>query len=147
MSDLIDSKPGTTFYVLGGFFLVWNLIGVMFFYQQMSLTPEIMERAGMTAGQMAWIEATPGWANVAYATAVIVGVLATVLLLLRRALALPAFILSFAGVIVQDIESFLLRNPMEVWGSNAYYIPAAVLVIAIVEILYTRASKAKGWLS
>lgn len=147
MSDLIDRKPGTLYYVIVGVFLTWNLIGMMFYYQQMTLTPDVMVAAGMTDAQMAWIEATPTWANAAYAIAVTVGVIASALLLLRRKEAVLAFMVSLAGVIVQDIESFVLRNPMEAWGSSAYYIPTAVLVIAIVEIWYSRSAKAKGWLS
>ncbi len=146
MSDLIDSKPSTAFYVLGGVFLVWNLIGLMFYYQQMTLTPEIMQAAEMSAAQIAWIEATPTWANAAYAIAVTIGVIASILLLLRRALAFPAFVVSFAGVVVQDIESFVLRNPAEAWGTSAYYIPAMVFVVAIAEILYSRACNEKRWL-
>ena len=147
MSDLIDSKPGTGFYVLAGFFLAWNLIGLMFYYQQMTLTPEMMQDGGMTVAQIAWVEATPKWANSAYAIAVTVGVLASILLLLRKSLAYPAYLLSFAGVIVQDIESFVLRNPMEVWGGSAFIIPSIVLVLAIVEIWYARSCREKRWLT
>lgn len=147
MSDLIDSKPGTLYYVIVGVFLTWNLIGMMFYYQQMTLTPEIMVGAGMTDAQMAWVEATPTWANAAYAIAVTLGVIASVLMLLRRKEAVPAYMVSLAAIIVQDFESFVLRNPIETWGTNAYYIPTAVLVIAIIEIWYSRSSKAKGWLN
>lgn len=147
MSDAIDSKPSTLYYVLAGVFLVWNLIGMAFYVQQMTMTPEAMMAADMTAAQMAWMESTPAWANAAYAIAVTAGVLAAVLLLLKNGLALPAFILSLVGIIVQDVESFLLRNPQEAWGGGAYIIPAMVFVIAIFEIWYTRAAKTKGWLS
>lgn len=147
MSDLIDSKPGTLYYVIVGVFLTWNLIGMMLYYQQMTLTPEIMVSAGMSDAEMAWVEATPTWANAAYAIAVTLGVLASILMLLRRKEAVPAYMVSLAAIIVQDFESFVLRNPIETWGTNAYYVPTAVLIIAIVEIWYSRSSKAKGWLS
>ena len=146
MSELIDNKPSTFFYVLGGIFLVWNLIGLAFYYQQMTLTHDVMVAQGLTDAQIAWIEATPVWANAAYAIAVTAGVIASVLLLLRNALALPAYLLSFIGIIVQDVESFVLRNPGDVFGGGAYAIPVLVFIIAIIEILYSRSSKAKGWL-
>ncbi len=147
MSDSLDNKPATAFYIIAGVFLVWNLIGLMFYYQQMTLTPEAMEAAGLTAAQMAWIEATPVWANAAYAIAVTAGVLASILLLLRKTLAVPAYILSFVAIIVQDIESFVLRSPADVWGSGAYNIPVLVFIVAIAEIWYSRSAQSRGWLS
>ena len=147
MSDVIDSRPTTFFYILGGVFLVWNLIGLAFYYQQMTLTTDIMVSQGLSDAQIAWIQSTPVWANAAYAIAVTSGLIASLLLLLRKALAIPAYLLSFLGVMVQDIETFLLRSPGDVWGSGAYVLPSIVVLIAIVEIAYSRTSKRKGWLS
>jgi hypothetical protein len=102
----------------------------------MTMTPEMLASYGPVAA--AFIEATPVWANAAYATAVTVGFIASILLLLRNRWALPAFIISFAGILLQDLESFVIRDVIGVFGSEAFIIPPLVFVIAIVEIWYSK---------
>ena len=147
MTDLIDSKPGTAYYVIAGIFLTWNLIGVALYYQHMSATPDVMLDAGYTAAQIDWIQATPVWANVAYTLGVFGGLLASLLLLMRKKLAILLFMVSLVGIILQDIESFILRSPGDIWGQIAYFIPTFVLIAALVEIWFARRCDGKGWLS
>ena len=136
MSDELNGKPPTSYNIIAGVFLVWNLIGLMFYYQQMTLTPEMM--ASMGAEIAAFMEATPVWANAGYAIAVNAGVLASIALLLRKSWAFPLFALSFVGVLVQDFDAFVLRDVVAVWGSSAYYVPSAVIVIGLIELWYSR---------
>ena len=136
MSDELNAKPPISYNVIAGLFLVWNLIGLMFYYQQMTLTPETM--ASMGAEIAAFMEATPVWANSGYAIAVNAGVLASIALLLRKSWAFPLFVLSFAGVLVQDLDAFVLRDVVAVWGSSAFYVPSAVIVICVIELWYSR---------
>jgi hypothetical protein len=136
MSDELNGKPPTSYNIIAGVFLVWNLIGLMFYYQQMTLTPEMM--ASMGAEIAAFMDATPVWANAGYAIAVNAGVLASIALLLRKSWAFPLFALSFIGVLVQDFDAFVLRDVVAVWGSSAYYVPTAVIVIGLIELWYSR---------
>ena len=136
MSDDLNGKAPTSFYVIGGIFFLWNFTGLALYYQQMTMPPEVLASFGPV--KAAFIEATPVWANAAYATAVTIGFIASILLLLRKSWALPAFIVSFAGILVQDFESFVLRDVIAVFGSDAFFIPPVVLVIAIVEIWYSK---------
>jgi hypothetical protein len=136
MSDELNGKPPSSYNIIAGAFLVWNLIGLMFYYQQMTLTPEMIASIG--AEIAAFMEATPVWANAGYAIAVNAGVLASIALLLRKSWAFPLFVLSFAGVLVQDLDAFVLRDVVAVWGSSAYYVPAAVIVICLFELWYSR---------
>ena len=78
--------------------------------------------------------------------AVTAGVVASGLMLLRNALAVPAFIVSLVCVILQNLDAFVLRNGLEVWGVSGIYMPAIIITIGIIEILYTRRVKADGWL-
>jgi hypothetical protein len=86
----------------------------------------------------AFMEATPVWANAGYAIAVNAGVVASILLLLRKSLAFPLYVVSFLGVLTQDLDAFVLRDVAAVWGSSAYYLPSIVILICIVEIWYSR---------
>jgi len=146
MTDVLNDKPSTAFWVLGAVFLLWNLLGLFGYYTQVTMTPETMA-ANFTEAQQAWLAGEPVWATAAYATAVTAGIIAAALMLLRKALALPLFIVSFVAVIVQDFNAFVLSDWKAVWGNSALYLPSVVIIICIVEIWYTRAAKAKGWLS
>jgi len=147
MSEESTSKATTAFWIIAGAMLVWNLIGLMFYYQQSTLTPEVMMDLEMTAQQIAHITNTPAWGHSGYAIAVNAGVLGAIFLLLRKAWAIPMFVISLAGALVQDLDAFVLRDAMDAWGSGAVFLPLLVLVICVVEIWYSRQAKAKGWLS
>jgi hypothetical protein len=136
MSDELIGKPPTSFYIIGAVFLIWNLIGLLFYYQQMTLTPEALANMGPEIA--AFMNATPVWANAGYAIAVNAGVVASILLLLRKFWAFPLYVVSFLGVLTQDFDAFVLRDVAAVWGSGAYYLPSIVILICIAEIGYSR---------
>ena len=147
MSDEFDNKPTTAYWIISAILLTWNLIGLMFYYQQSTLTPEIMQEVGLTAQQIAHITGTPAWAHSGYAIAVNAGVLGAILLLLRKAWAVPLFVISLIGALVQDLDAFILRDALDAWGPTGIYLPIIVIVICGFEIWYARSAKAKGWLS
>ena len=147
MSDTLNGKPTTTYYVLAGVFLVWNLIGLMFYYQQSTLTPAVMEGLGLTMQQIDHIANTPAWGHSGYAIAVNAGVLGSILLLLRKFWAIPLFIISLVGALVQDLDAFIMRDAIEAWGPTGIILPLVVIVIGVFEIWYSRAAKARGWLN
>lgn len=146
MSEVIDGKPPTLFWVIAGILLLWNFTGLMFYYGQVTMTPEMLAE-NFSAAERAFMEQTPVWATAAYATAVTAGVIGAVLMLLRKALALPAFVVSFIGVLIQDFDAFILSDAIGVWGTSALTLPAVVIVICIFEIWYTRTARAKAWLT
>ena len=146
MSEEATGKPTTIYWIVAGVLLVWNIIGLMFYYQQSTLTPEIMMDAGLTAQQIAHITNTPAWGHSGYAVAVNAGVLGGILLLLRKAWAVPLFVLSLVGALVQDLDAFVMRDALEAWGSASVFLPITVIVICLFEIWYSMRAKAKGWL-
>ena len=145
MSDLLNGRPTTTFWIVGGAALVWNLVGLVFYYSHVTMTPEALE--GFTDAQQEFFNSTPMWATSAYAIAVNAGVLASLFLLLRKAWAVPLFMLSLLGILVQDFNAFVLANGLEVWGSNGIILPAVVVVIGVALVMYSRTAKEKGWLA
>ena len=145
MSDLLDSKPTTTFWIIGGAALVWNLIGLVFYYSHVTMTPEAL--AGFTDAQQEFFNSTPMWATSAYAIAVNAGVLGSLFLLLRKSWAVPLFALSLLGILAQNVHAFLLADGLEVWGSSGIALPAIVIVIGVALLMYSRTTKDKGWLN
>lgn len=146
MSDAINGKPPILFWVIAVVLLLWNFTGLMMYYGQVTMTPEMMAET-FSETQRAFMEQTPVWATAAYATAVTAGVIGALLMLLRKALALPLFIVSLAGVLLQNFDAFVLRDVISVWGSSAFTLPLVIVVICAFEIWYARVTSAKGWLT
>ena len=73
--------------------------------------------------------------------------LGAILLLLRKAWAMPMFVISLVGALVQDLDAFVLRDAIEAWGPGGIAIPLAVIIVGVFEIWYSRTLKAKGVLS
>lgn len=147
MSEESTNKASTAYWVIAAVLLVWNLIGLMFYYQQSTLTPEMMADLDLTAQQIAHITNTPAWGHSGYAIAVNAGVLGAIFLLLRKAWAIPMFVLSLVGALVQDLDALVLRDALEAWGSGGMALPIIVIAICVFEIWYSRAAKAKGILT
>lgn len=140
MSDVISGKPPTSFWIIGGVALVWNLIGLMLYYMQVSATPEMLA-AVYSEAEYEFLVSIPIWATTAHAIAVTAGVLGCILLLMRNAWAMPVFIVSLIGILVQDTYSFVIANGIEVWGVGVIILPIVVLVIAIGLVFYSRSAK------
>lgn len=147
MSEESTTQPTASYWIIGSALLVWNLIGLMFYYQQSTLTEALMLDAGLTTQQIAHILNTPAWGHSGYAIAVNAGVLGAIFLLLRKAWAVPFFILSLVGALVQDLDAIVLRDALDAWGTGALWLPIIVIVICVVEIWYARGARAKGLIS
>jgi len=147
MSDEQYANPGTpmTHWLVGGAALIWNLFGLMIYVMTVSATPEDLA-AQYNAAEIAFIEAVPVWATSANAIAVTLGVIASVLLILRKSLALPLFVASLAALLVQDLHAFVLEDVVAVFGMVPVYIQGTVLIVAIALIFYSRWAKKRGLL-
>ena len=145
MSDVLNGKPPMSFWIVAGVALAWNLIGMMIYYMQVTASPDDLAQYYDEA-ELAFILSTPSWVTAAYATAVTAGVLGCILLLLRKAWAAPVFVVSLIGIVLQDIHGFVLADGIEVWGAGAIVLPVIVLAAAVGLVLYSRASKARGWI-
>ncbi len=146
MNDELNGSTPMTHWLVAGAALIWNLFGFMIYLMTVRATPEQMAQQ-YTAAEIAFMDAVPVWATSANAIAVTTGVLACVLLLLRKSLALPLFGASLVALLVQDLYSFVLEDAVAVFGMVPAYIQGTVFVIAIALIFYTRGAKSRGLLS
>jgi hypothetical protein len=147
MSDDINNKPSTAYWIIAATLLAWNLLGLYMYYGQSTATPESFASAGYSADQVNCVMAEPVWAHAAYAIAVNAGVLGAILLLLRKAWAVPLFVLSLIGALLQDLDAYVLRSALDYFDAVWLTIPIVVLVICVFEIWYSNRAKSKGWLS
>lgn len=145
MSAELVSSPPRSFYLIGGFALMWNLLGVMAYVGQVTMTEEVLN--SLPEAQRLLYETAPAWATAAFAIAVNGGALGCLLLLLRKALATPVLIASLAGVIVQMFHSFFMTNSMEVYGPGGMIMPIGVVFVSVYLVWYSLDAKKRGWVS
>ena len=145
MSETANGSPPKSFYAIAGVALLWNLAGLIAYYSQVTMTPEALSQ--LAEAERMLYESMPAWATGAFGVAVTAGPLGCILLLLRKALAFPVFIVSLAGVLVQHAWTFFIGDAMSVYGPVAVSGPAAVIVIGVYLIWFSRDAKMKGWLT
>ena len=144
MSEQIDNGVPTSFWVFSGAALAWNALGLVIYYQHVTMNPE--GNPAFTEAQQQFFLATPTWATAAYGLAVTAGVLGSVALLLRRSWAFVLFVLSLAGVVAQNLHAFGIANAVETFGTSSVILPAMIFVVAVLLVFYSRSARTRGWL-
>lgn len=141
MNDNATNGVHWSFWVIGAVALVWNVMGVINFFVQMS--PEVL--AAYRESERAIIEGRPIWATGGFAIAVFGGALGSLLLLLRKSAAYYLFIASLLGVIVTMIHA--LGVGIDFGLGEILGIILMPLVMAVFLIWYSKQAESKGWIS
>lgn len=144
MNEEVASKPEKIFYWISGIALLWNLVGIVAYVGQVTLTPD--QLAAMPAEQRALYENIPVWATAAYAIAVNAGALGCLLLLLRKALAVPVLVLSLAAVIVQFFHAYFMISMLDTMGRSPVVVSVTIIFIGVYLVWFANQAKLKGWL-
>ena len=138
-----STTPPRSYWIISGLALLWNLVGVLAYVAQVTMSPESL--AELPEAQRAIYENTPIWATSAFAIATTAGVLGCVLLIIRNSWAVPLFLISLAAVLVQMYHAFVIANAIQLLGPAAAIQPALVIAISSGLIWYSRYAKEKGW--
>jgi hypothetical protein len=112
---------------------------------QRTMTEEAL--SAMEPAQRALVESTPTWLIAVYALAVNTGALGCLLLILRKAWAVPVLIVSLLCIVVQMGYSLTMTDAMEVYGGAVVGQAALITVIGIYLVWYSRRAKDNGWIS
>ncbi len=124
--------------------VIWNILGILSFVLQISMTPE--DIAALPAEQQLMYEAMPIWVTAMYGLAVITGALGSLGLLLKRKLAVPLLAISLIAVIAQMGYSLMLLEEMAGLGPSGLIMPLLVTAIAAYLWILSRNASGKGWL-
>ncbi len=139
-----SSGPPRSFYIIGIAALIWNLIGVMTYVMQVTMSEAAI--AALPEGQQAFIQNSPVWVTAAYAIATNAGALGCVLLLVRQSWAYLVLVVSFAGILVQNLYGYFMGGAVEVYGAAGVGLSVAVMAIGAFLIWYAKGATDKGWL-
>lgn len=139
------AKPPVSFWIISVLALLWNLMGVMMYIVQVTMTPEAIQ--ALPAKEQELFINVPMWVMVAFAVAVFGSTLGSILLLIKRKLAIPVFIISYVAIIVQMINQLFISKSIEVYGPGGAIMPVMVIMVGAFLIWYSRKAAVKGWLN
>jgi hypothetical protein len=132
--------------VVGILALLWNCIGAFDYLMTQTKNPAYM--SAFPPEQLAFFYGLPVWVVAAWAFAVWGGVLGSVLLLLRKRLAVPVFLVSLVGMVVTTLHNWLLSNAFELFTDTfSRVFTVFIIVITVALYLYARAMEKRGVLA
>ena len=133
-----DARAPWHLWVVGVAAVLWNAVGALDYVMTQTRNAQYM--AGFTAEQLAFFYGLPPWTVAAWAIGVWGGVLGSLLLLLRKAIAAWVFLASLIGVVLTTFQNYVLSNGMEVMGGpGSVVFTAVIFFIAVGLYLYARA--------
>lgn len=136
-------KPTTVFWIVAVIFLLWNLMGCSMYVMEMTMSDAAYTDA--FGPELAAVrDVYPTWGLAGYALAVWGGLLAAILFILRKRLSVSLFILSLIMAIIGFIPTFTNSVLKEAAGAGYWVMPVVVVVIAIIEIIFSRKQQANG---
>lgn len=138
-------KPNAGFWIISIVALIWNLMGVFAYLTQAYMSDETL--SALPDAERALYDNLPAWVTAAYAIAVFGGVLAAILLLLKKKLSTQLFTISLLGVVIQMFYNFFISKTIEVYGAGSIIMPIMIIVIAIYLLWYSKSATKKGWLT
>ena len=139
-------KPSIWFWVIGVMLLIWNAFGCYMYVVDKTVSDErYAELYG--AAVAATRDVYPAWATAGYAVGVWGALLATVLLLLRKTLAAPLYVLSLLGAVASFLPVFMDDAFKTAFGPTYWVMPVVVVVLGLFEIWWARRKSADGTLS
>jgi hypothetical protein len=139
------STPRQLWFV-GVLALLWNLVGA--FDYLMSQTRNASYMAEFSPEQLEFFYGFPAWVVAAWAIAVWGGVLGSLLLLMRKALAAPVFLASLLAMTVTAFHNYGIANGMEVIGGGfELAFTAVIFIVQVLLLLYARRMRERGVLT
>jgi hypothetical protein len=149
MSETVGAGAARTpkhLWVVGILTLLWNAVGAFDYLMTQTRNEAYMK--AFTPEQLDYFYGFPAWVVACWAIAVWGSVLGSLLLVLRKKLAVPVFTVSFAAMVVTTIHNFVLTDGMRIMGgAGAAAFSAVIFLIALGLVVYSRAMRAKGVLA
>lgn len=138
-------KATMGFWAIGVIAILWNGLGVAAYFQQMMMSAE--DFAALPELQQQLLSSQPFWVTAAFAVAVFAGFLASIMLLLRKRLAVRLFLLSLIAVIIQFSSYFILDGYLEFIGTQGWIMPLTIPLFAVGFLLFSSRYEKAGILS
>lgn len=139
MSEETPSGVHWSFWLVGAVALVWNGLGSVNYFIQM--TADSLD--AYRAVEQAIITDRPAWATGAFAIAVFGGTVGALLLLLRKAAATYVFVVSLLGVVVTT--AYTVSIDATFGAGELVVIVAMPVAVGAFFIWYAKYAEGRGW--
>lgn len=146
MSESQASEAGATprhLWVIGIVSLLWNAMGAMDYVMTQIRNESYM--SAFTPEQLSFFYGFPTWVVATWAIAVWGGVVGSILLLARKAVAVWVFLASLTAMVITTIQNYVLSDGMKVIGDTFTLIFTAVIFATALGLyLYARTMQQRG---
>ena len=130
-------------WIIGVVALLWNAVGAYDYLMTQTRNEAYMSQ--FTPEQLDYFYGFPAWVVATWAIAVWGGVLGSILLLLRRRLAVPVFAVSLAAMVITTIYNYALSGGHQVMGGpGPLLFSIAIFLVSVGLLFYARAMAARG---
>jgi hypothetical protein len=143
-NDPAPTKPPWHLWAAGVSTLLWNGFGGFDYVMNVTRNPWYLNLS--TEGQRAFIGAYPSWVTSIWATAVWGGVLGSILLLMRRRMAVIVYEVALAAFLISAAYIYVMSNGAQVNGAIGIAMTALIGAVAVFEVAYAYFVQRRGWL-
>jgi len=134
-------------WVVGVVAVLFNFIGVFDYSMTMLQGESYMASAGMTPEQIAHYAAMPMWMLVVWAVGVFGAFGASILLVLKRKLSAPVFLVSLAAFLLSLVHTYILTGSGPIMGQQMAITSAVIAVLLAFFAFYARQMARAGRLT
>jgi hypothetical protein len=143
MATAAPFAPPAWFRIVALLAVLWNGFGVSQYLMSVGLFGD--PTASLDETQRAAVATIPALVTGAFAIGTFAGLIGSVGLLLRKAWAHPALVLSLLALAVLEGWIVFLSNALEAFGGIA--LPATIVVVAALLVWLAYHARRRGWLS
>ncbi|WOI54678.1 hypothetical protein [Parvularcula sp. LCG005] len=134
-------KPSWAFWTVGILALLWNGFGGYDYYMTQSNNEAYL--ADYDQEMIAWMQAFPGWRTALWALGVWSAVLASVLMLLRKAWAAPLFVVGPVAIVIGLIQD-VSAGGLGYYGATGLAMSGVICLVAVFLAWYAHRQKRLG---
>lgn len=146
MNDVQSGKAPVHLWIVGVFSLVWNAWGCSDYLMTRMRSTEWLSQGGADPQVMlAWIDSFPIYAQFGWGLGVWMGLLGSVLLLMRHRWAVPAYALSLLGALI-GLGYQIVASPAPAPMNEGFFalIPYIIIIVAALLLFYANRQKQAG---
>lgn len=132
MTDL--NKLPKSFKIISIAAIIWNVLGAFSYFFHSFMPADAI--AKLPEAEQALYQNIPAWKNIAFFIATIGGLIGSVLLFLKKKIALPILTLSLIGIVVSFYYDFFHTKLIDVYGNNSVIFPLIIFLIGVFLVWY-----------
>ena len=140
------TKTPLIFWIVSIIALLWNAFGCFQWFIEYGYYTNPASRDELPEMMRDMYDYTPSWLYIVFAIAVVTGLIGSILLIMKKKVAVPVFLVSIIAIIAMDIHNLFLSGLLQAKGPSILIMPLIVLLFAIFLYFFARHWRDKGLL-